>query len=119
MDALENPPVGRRRESEGFVRQPRWEVTEERPDGEVLINDDHGDRPRSVVRVVRSATNERVSIADRRERVCELVGEIPNRDPAEDLPVSVREARVAGAALAPELLKQLLALGHPPILPPD
>lgn len=55
------------------------------------------------------ATEQRVGVEVRSQRVGELVGEVTHHDAREDLPTFGREPGVARAPLAPELLEQCLS----------
>jgi hypothetical protein len=120
MDPLEDPPVRRSSDGQGLVGQVARDVTEERPNREVLVDDDHGSGSRSVVVGVgvEATAEQRVGRADRRERIGELVGEIAHRDPPEDLLVALGQSRVTCPPLTTELLEQILpGRGHPAIVP--
>lgn len=64
MDPLQETPVRRGRDRERLVRDCVGKEPKERSDGEVFVDDDHGNTYRSGVDVVGTATEERVRIAD-------------------------------------------------------
>ena len=104
--------MGRRRNGERLVGQVVGEEAGEGPDRQVLVDNDHGDRGRSVVRVVGPATEQRIGLGDGRQGIGELVGEVAHRDAEEDGLAFLAQPGVARPTLAPELCEQLFALGH-------
>ena len=105
-------------ECERLVWKGLGQVAEQRSNGEVLVDDDHRLGERSVVVRRRTATEQEIRIADRRQRVSELVGQVTGRDATKDLLVALRQPRIARAPLASELLAQALAgRWHPAIVP--
>jgi hypothetical protein len=86
--------------------------------GEVLVDHDHGRAYSSVVVVVaRFAAEERIGGGDGVECGLELVGEVPVDEAAEELPVSLGKARVAGPAPPAAFLDQFLTDTHCTIMP--
>lgn len=112
MDPLEDPPVRRRRESQRLVGKVGGEEAGERPDRQVLVDDDHDELGRSVAGVVRSASEERVGSTDGSQGIGELISQVAHGDPNEDRLVLFGQPGITGPTLAPELCEQLFALGH-------
>jgi hypothetical protein len=109
----------RRRDRERLVREGFGEDAQEGPDGEVLIDDDHGGGRRSVVVFVWTATQKGVRSADLSQRVRELIGQVARHDPGQDRAALGRDPRITAAALSPKLVEQILASGHATIVPLD
>ena len=104
--------MGRRRDGERLVGQVVGEEAGEGPDRQVLVDDDHDERGRSVVGVVGPATEQRIGLGDGRQRIGELVGEVAHRDAEENGLAFLAQPGVASPTLAPELCEQFFALGH-------
>lgn len=94
VDPLEKPPVRRSGKSQRLIWQAVRQITEQRSDGEVLVNDDHTLAERSIVFGRVDATEEWIRIADRRQRVSKFVGQVARGDTTEDLLVALRQPRV-------------------------
>ena len=117
MDPLQQSPMGCGRDRQRLVGKPIGEQAEQGPDGEVLVDDDHSTRCRSVVVFVWPAAEQGVRSADLRQGVSELVGQVPHHDPSKDLAAFRRDSRVTATALAPKLVEQILTGAHMTILP--
>jgi len=104
VDALEEPPVSAGREHQVLVvGQALWPPAADHPDGQVLVDHDHLGvflRSGSVVGV---ATEDRVGHDIGVESGLELVGQVPGRDPGQDLPAFRGQTGVTRTPAPPAL----------------